>query len=140
MPKGLAVLVMVISLGGCVVEGPLPPGPGPYLYDYYFYPSVGVYFDIYSGYYYYHSDGRWVHTLVLPPNIHLDQRDRHRFESKNPEPYRKDKEHRERFKPIPDYKSNRDYDRKEREYNRQSHEKYRDNRQRDDKRREKDRR
>lgn len=128
IPRGLAVLALVIGLVSCAVEGPVPPGPGPYWYDYYYYPSVGVYFNIRSGYYYYHSDGRWVRTTVLPPIIRLDPRDRHRFESREPEPFHRNKEYRERYKPIPDFKPNRDHDRQERDFNRRSHEQYRDQR------------
>jgi hypothetical protein len=131
IPRGIAVLVLVIGIAGCAVEGPIPPGPVPYWYDYYFYPSVGVYFNIHSGYYYYRSGGRWVHTLILPPTIRLDQKDRHSFRSKEPEPFRNDREHRDRFKPIPHYQPNRDRDHREREFNRETHKQYRDDRGRD---------
>jgi hypothetical protein len=125
--KMLVISMLVAVLVGCVAEGPVPPAPGPYWYDYYYYPSVGVYFDIYSGNYYYRSGDRWAHSPALPPTIHLDQRDRHRFESRERKPYHNDQQHRERFKPLPSYKPNQDHDRQEREYNRKSHEQYRNN-------------
>ena len=131
--KGFAVLALVIGLGGCVVEGPVPPGPRVHFYDYYYYPSVGVYFDIGTGYYYYRSGGGWVHTLTLPPTIRLDQRDRHRFESRDRDPYRNDQKNRERFKPIPRFQPNPNNDRKERDFHRKSHEQYRDKREPDKK-------
>lgn len=146
IPKGLAVLLLIVGLSSCAV-GPVAPGPGPYMYDYYYYPSAGVYFNIYSGYYYYPSDGRWVRTLRLPPTIHLDQRDRHRFESREPEPFQHNQEYRERFKPIPHFQPSPDRDRREREFNRQTHEQYRNNpprkqdqRKDEDKRRDRDHR
>jgi hypothetical protein len=125
--KGLAILALVVGVASCAVEGPVPPPPpGPYLYDYFFYPSVGVYFNIRSGYYYFRSDGRWVRSNSLPPRIRLDHRDRHRIETREPEPYRRNPQYQQRFKPIPHYQPSRNHDHQEREFNRQSHKQFHD--------------
>ena len=124
--KQLAFLAMlVLGISSCAIEGPVVPGPGPYMYDYYYYPSVGVYFNVYSGYYHYYSNGRWVRSVTLPPTIYLNPRDRHQLKTKEPDPYLNNQIYQGRYKPIPNYKTNRDRDSKEREYNRKSFEKYR---------------
>ena len=122
--KRLAILALFITgFSGCAsYEGPASAGPVPY--DYYYYPSAGVYFNAHSGYYDYYSDGRWTHSMALPPEIHLSPRDRHHFQSAEVEPFRHDHEFRERFSPIPDLRSDRDQDRQARDFDRRAHEQF----------------
>ena len=47
-----------------------------YPYDYYYYPSLSVYFHISSGYYYYPDGVTWVKVRTLPSRFLLDSRDR----------------------------------------------------------------
>ena len=120
--KQLAVSVLiVIGLSGCAYYGPAP-GPAPY--DYYYYPSASVYFNIHSGYYDYYSDGHWRRSKTLPPNIHLSPQDRHHVQTREPEPYHHDNEYRERFKPNPNFRPDRDQDRQARDFDRRSHDEY----------------
>lgn len=122
--------VFVISIAGCAVEGVYPAGPGPYYYDYYYYPTARVYFNLSSGFYHYYSDGRWVRAKTLPPKVRLDSRDRHSFKTKEPAPYTRNQEYQSRYKPLPKYNPDRSDDRRERDYNRQSYDKYKKDRRR----------
>ena len=122
--------VFVISIAGCAVEGVYPAGPGPYYYDYYYYPSARVYFNISTGYYHYFSDGSWIRAKTLPPKVRLDPRDRHTLKTKERDPYTRNQVYRSRYKPLPTYKPDRDNDRKAREYDRKSYEDYKRNKRR----------
>lgn len=109
--------------------------PGPYssppaahhpvhYYDYHYYPGAGVYFHLYSGYYYYRSGGAWVRFSILPPLIHIDSRDRIQLRIWSDKPYTHYRTHSERYHPYPGYHPDRDRDRYERKYNRSHHERY----------------
>ncbi len=67
-------------------------------YDYYYYPSVGVYFNYRTGYYYHHDRGRWHHVRRLPRHIHINQRDRVHLRMRGDRPYTKYNEHRRIYK------------------------------------------
>ena len=67
-------------------------------YDYYYYPSIGVYFNYRSGYYYHHYRGRWRHARRLPRHIHINQRDRVHLRMRGDRPYTKYSEHRRIYK------------------------------------------
>lgn len=122
--KQLVVTSMfVIVVTACAVEGVYPMGPGSY-YEYYYYPTARVYFNLGSGYYHYYLDGSWVRAKTLPPKIRLDSRDRHPLKTKERDPYKRNQDYQTRYKPLPKYNPGRDKDRKEREYNRESFEKY----------------
>ena len=125
--KHIIALMFAVVVSGCAVESVYPAGPGPY-YDYYYYPTARVYFNIRTGFYYYFSNGRWLHSRTLPPTIRLDLRDRHSFHTKEPDPYARNKEYQSRYKPLPRYNPDRNDDHKAREYDRQSHDKYRKDR------------
>ena len=126
--RGLLGIVVVLGLNGCVVDTRVPPGhlaPAPYpLYDYYYYPSVGVYFHITSGDYYYYSRGKWLRTTILPPEIRLDPRDRRPVRIDTDKPYLKHPEHQQNFRPQPNYRPESSHDREEREQNRKLFEDY----------------
>lgn len=66
-----SLLAMTIGLGGCVVgASSYYPTTGSLENDYWYYPSVGVYYDNQQGYYHYNSGGTWVQTTVLPPYLY----------------------------------------------------------------------
>jgi len=94
-----------------------------YPYGYYYYPSVRVYFHYPTGYYFYLSGNTWVRTRVLPPNIHLSPLERVYLDINTNKPYLYNKEHREEYKPRPNYKSTIQQDREERIKNQKSYEK-----------------
>jgi len=74
-PKPLAhvllALAMVFTLAGCAVEGvAYYPGSARVTYDYWYYPSVGVYYDSRRSYYHYYSGSRWVEASILPSYLY----------------------------------------------------------------------
>ena len=93
--KGLIRLVVMVvamtsvSLTACTYYGePYYHDHEPvHYYEYYYYPSVGVYFHVYSGYYYYRRGSAWVRVKVLPSHIHLHKYDRRIIRSKDYRPY-----------------------------------------------------
>ena len=117
-----------LSLSSCVVDPYHPHAPGPppvfYPYDYYFYPSVGIYYHYSTGYYYYRSSGSWIRTQVLPPNILLHPHGRVYLRLDSDKPYLKYKQHQEQYRPKRQYQPASPIDRYEREQNRQTHQKY----------------
>ena len=90
-----------MALPGCV--GPAyvaaPRRYPPYYYDYYYYPDVGVYFHLYSGWYYYRDHGRWLRVRRLPPHIHLHPQQRYVLRGPEKEPWRHYEEHRRKYPP-----------------------------------------
>lgn len=87
-------------------------------YDYYYYPGSDVYFQPYSGLYYYRDNGRWKSSRDLPRKYYLDRRDRRYFTSRDKEPYDHHDEHMRTYRPAPDYNRDRQRDDDERRYNR----------------------
>jgi len=85
-----------------------------YPYDYYYYPSVRVYFQYSSGFYFYISNSRWIRSRVLPPHIRLSDRDRVFLRLKSDKPYKLNRQHAERYRPRPNIKPTPSTDRKER--------------------------
>lgn len=70
--------VPVVAAPAPVVVAPAPvwaPPPGGSIYSYYYYPSVGVYFDFGRGLYFYLSGSKWVQTKTRPPVMVYDDRD-----------------------------------------------------------------
>jgi hypothetical protein len=117
---------------GCVYgpgPRPAPSGPrsnAPYYYDYYYYPHADVYFQIYTGEYYYRSGGNWRQARALPPNIYLDPGDRRQLRIENDRPYAQDR-HRQAqpAAPASRYKPDPARDRQERQNNTRRYDEYR---------------
>lgn len=105
-------LGLVIGLSACVYDpyysGPVRhsyfPHYYPFFYDYYFYPSVQVYFNFSTGYYYYPSGKRWIRSKVLPPHIRLDSRERVTTRVEGDKPYLKNQQHIQKYQPRRDYR------------------------------------
>ncbi len=85
-----------------------------YPYDYYYYPSVRVYFQYSSGFYFYISNGRWIRNRTLPPYIRLNPSDRVFLRLKSDKPYQSNRQHVEKYRPHPKVKPTPSTDRKER--------------------------
>jgi len=120
-------LALVMGLVSCAND-PYYAGPPPHAhhhsYEYYYYPSVQVYFNYTTGYYYYASGAYWKHTRVLPPAIRLDRRDRMVVQIDNAKPYSKHSEHRNKYRPQPDYHPDTYRDRAERKHHKEIHKKH----------------
>lgn len=99
------VLIALGGLAGCQTQphhpGPPhhPPAPGVQWLgdDYFFYPRAGVYFHIHSGYYWYHERGHWYRARRLPPYIVILPRDRVHVRVDHDEPWRRHREHMQRY-------------------------------------------
>ena len=120
------LLSLAAGLPGCVYDA---YGPGPsavrqpgYHYDYYYYPGASVYFNVYSGYYYYRSNNVWLRARALPSYIYLGPRVSLRIWSDRPYTYYN--VHRERYRPSPSYRPNPTRDHRERRYDTDHHERY----------------
>jgi len=120
----VTAIALITMLNACAYYAPRYDEPD-HRYDYYYYPNVGVYFSLYSGDYFYRRDNHWVSVRVLPRHIHVDPRIRRTLVVHDDAPYRKYEQHRERYRPRPDFKSDPVRDRLEREHNRRQHEEYR---------------
>ncbi len=66
-------------------------------YDYDFYPNVGVYFQVSTGFYYFQDRGRWVRARQLPPYVHLDSRYRKQMHIRDPYPYMHYEDHARKY-------------------------------------------
>ncbi|MCB1742368.1 MAG: hypothetical protein KDK91_18480 [Gammaproteobacteria bacterium] len=123
-----ACTLALASLSSACVYVPADSGPGPYrpdYYDYYFYPDVGVYFHLYSGYYYYRDGHSWLRARVLPPGIHLDHRVRRLLVIHDDPPYRRHETYRREYRPDPRFRPEPRHDGPERAHNRRTHDDYR---------------
>ena len=119
--------ILLLSLYACTQPPPYPPHAHYHAQDYYYYPSVRVYFRYSTGYYYYPSGSIWIRTRALPPKYRLDQRDRVVIRIEDKKPYARHYQHREKYRPHPDYRPDPYRDEKERHYNKKRYEQYRRN-------------
>jgi hypothetical protein len=69
-----------------------------YYDDFYYYPRVGIYFNIHSGYYYYQHEHRWIRTRTLPRHYRLHPDHRVRMKAHRSQPYRDYKHHSQRYR------------------------------------------
>ena len=135
-PKPILLIVsllLAVGITGCVYapprEGPPPHAPAygyryPYYYDYYYYPSVPLYFHIYTGYYYYLDHGRWVRTKTLPRQVYLHHNDRVKLRIEDDKPYRWYNQHQKQYRSNSNLRYDKYDDRREREYNQSQYETY----------------
>ena len=123
--SGALGIILVISLSACAYPPPYRHHAHYHAHDYYYYPSVRVYFRYSTGYYYYPSGSVWIKTRQLPPKYRLDQRDRTVIRIENKKPYAKHYQHREKYRPHPDYRPDSYRDEKERYYNKKQYDRYR---------------
>ena len=128
--KGWLSFALVIGLVSCAND-PYYAGPPPHTFhahyhphDYYYYPSVRVYFNYTTGYYYYPSGHHWKRTKVLPPEFRLDQRDRIIIRTGNDKPYIRHSDHRNQYRPHPEYRADKMRDRAERRHPETVYKKY----------------
>lgn len=126
----LIVLLMTgasaINLSGCTASRDRPPvyERAHYSsYDYYYYPTLRIYFNVVSGYYYYSDGVRWIRTRTLPARYFLDSRDRVRIVIKSDKPYLWNARHRVTYQARPAYKLDRSQDLNERRYHGNQHKK-----------------
>lgn len=119
---------LAVAASGCVYvpNQPVPRSNAPYYYDYYYYPHADVYFQLYTGEYYYRSGGNWRQARALPPNIYLDPGDRRQLRIENDKPYTQD-QHRQAQPAPPGYRYKPDpaRDREERQNNTRRNDEYR---------------
>lgn len=125
---GAVAITLIPGLSACTYTprygAPAPQPYPPYYYDYYYYPHVGVYFHIYTGYYYYRDGHAWRRTRKLPRHFYLDNRHRRKIVIRDENPYTRHPEHRREYPPPRDDRYDRDRDRDEREHNTRKREEY----------------
>ncbi|MGA7802893.1 MAG: hypothetical protein WCC36_19005 [Gammaproteobacteria bacterium] len=123
-------LLAAAALAACVAypyQGAPPSyAQSPYYYDYYYYPHADVYFQLYTGEYYYRSGGSWRRSRSLPNTIYLDGRNRSQLRIPGNTPYGRDRDRRSvQRAPGPSYQRNPTQNREARRYNERRHEEYR---------------
>jgi hypothetical protein len=136
--NGLTVttaLGLASGLGACAVytdRGPLYATYPDYYYDYYYYPSIGIYYHLFSGDYFYPHRGRWWRTRDLPHHFRLDKHHRIPLHIKKDRPYDDYRDHHAKFAKSKDWERDRRKgpraldleDRRERRHNLDQHIKY----------------
>jgi hypothetical protein len=109
---GAVAITLIPGLSACTYTpgyvAPVPQPYPPYYYDYYYYPHVGVYFHIYTGYYYYRDGHAWRRTRKLPKHFYLDQRHRRKIIVPDEKPYTRYPKHRREYPPPRDGRYDRD--------------------------------
>jgi len=120
----VVAVLLTVGLTACI-HAPRHNDAPPYRNDYYYYPHANVYFQVYSGDYYYRDGPDWRRVRVLPSHIYLDHRVRRTLVIKEPKPYERHKTHRERYKVPGNFSYNRKQDRSERVHNHRRHLEYR---------------
>lgn len=123
----LLSVILGLGLNACVHRGP-PLPHAPLLHDFYFYPGVGVYYHIDSGYYYYLDGTVWVKVKVLPPRIRIGPRNRVHLRHKTLTPYKKHSKHRKKYLKKRRERPDEAQSRREREENNKRHRRYKKNR------------
>ncbi|WP_455206919.1 hypothetical protein [Kaarinaea lacus] len=123
--SGLLAIVFALGVTACADVPPHGPHAHYHPYDYYYYPSVGIYFRYSTGYYYYPSGTVWIKTRQLPPRYRLDEHDRVVIHIENDKPYERHHQHEEKYRPRPDYRPDPYRDEKERYFNQKQYEDYR---------------
>lgn len=68
-------------------------------YEYRYYPSVGIYYDINRGIYFYAESGIWKSSNALPPNITVSLGDYVVVDLDTDKPYKYYKQHKKQYPP-----------------------------------------
>ena len=112
--SGVLVVLMVglILLAGCqgggtpyaVKEKNVPPPWAPAYgvrakYQYYYYPSARVYFDINRKVYFYLAGGRWIMNARLPENMVINLNEYIALELDTDRPYQYHEKHLQKYPP-----------------------------------------
>lgn len=117
--RWIVLLTALFFIGGCKTTGvgiligdvvkPLAPEPGPpphapakgyrAKHSYYYYPSVGVYYDIGRRSYFYLEGDRWRISLALPETLRVRLGDRVALELDTDTPYTHYDEHKKKYPP-----------------------------------------
>lgn len=127
-PIWIALMVALVTAACTYAPARRGPPYPDYYYDYYYYPHTDVYFQLYTGEYYYRTGRDWHRARILPRVIYLDPRERVTIRIRDPKPYLHAPAHRKAYPPPPNYRyvPNRERDRAEREHNLRQHEQFRD--------------
>jgi len=114
MTKQILVLAAALILTGCVVVkdrdsnggiergGPPPWAPAhghrvKQMHRYYYYPSVGVYYDLSARTYFFMSGGTWQVSATLPARVVLEASDAVTLELDTDTPYHYYEDHQEKY-------------------------------------------
>lgn len=73
--------------------------PAHVWYDYYYYPTLDIYLEIDSGYYWHRNHGHWVRVKHLPPRFTTHGHKRVFLRLDVDHPYRHHKEHYKHYHP-----------------------------------------
>jgi hypothetical protein len=98
------LIIMSMALGGCATSVGTQAHyhrPAHVWYDYYYYPTLDIYLEINSGYYWHQSHDKWIRVRQLPPQFKLHGHKPVYLHLDVDQPYRHHKEHRERYLPHP---------------------------------------
>lgn len=116
----IGVLGLMLMTSSCFYD-PYYYGPPSYdvggtyyPYDYYYYPSVRVYFQYSTGFYFYISNGHWSRSRILPSHFRLTANERVFLRLKSDKPYKLNTKHAEKYRPRPKFKPTPGTDRNER--------------------------
>ncbi len=90
----------MLVLSGCIIDD-YPHGSPPRAYgyyQYYYYPSVRVYYDTRRHVYFYqHRRHGWVKSRNLPNDYNLKRQPRYKLKTRHERPYVRDREHQRRY-------------------------------------------
>ena len=105
--KVVSTIALSMLMSSCFYD-PYYYGPPSYYggtiyhpYDYFYYPSVRVYFQYSTGLYFYLSDGIWVSNRVLPPRFRLNPSDRIPLRIPSDKPYKFNPQHKDKYRLRP---------------------------------------
>lgn len=101
--KALAVMValsmLLTACGTTVGTRSYYHHPTHVWYDYYYYPTLDIYLEIDSGYYWHRSHDHWVRVKHLPPRFNTHGHKREFLRLDIDQPYRQHKEHYKHYHP-----------------------------------------
>lgn len=103
LTAGSAMVALMPGMTACTTERTVyrtaPPAYPPEYYRYYYYPNAGVYYQVYTGFYFYFFNGAWRRTRQRPVFLNLDRRTRVIIVIRDERPYDRHREHERRYPP-----------------------------------------